>query len=406
MEHKLLKTKFLLFCFLLNTVLNAQNIVNNIVAQANTVSGKQHIVPKKFVLKHLVREGLSYLQIVEDDVVLLQIVEDDVVLWERIINDRIKIRLSTKNNQTTAQFLKGTEVLKIIIEDDVVLLESIVEDDVVLLKSIIEDDVVLLESIVEYDVVLLKSKDSINLYNINASKQINTDSTKQIAHDSTKQIIHDSLRAVVIRSLGKISVGISAGTNALFGIDVAYKVLPRVALRLGFNYFKFDIRGIDIGEFNILSIPKNKTATDIAGQQSNIQLLADVSLTKKGGIRFTIGGAYMMKTEWSAKLRYKEEIAISSIVVTAQDMGYFKTIYTTKSPIAPYIGIGLGRLVPKRRMNVSFDFGTYYQGSPVIKIDATGLLKRNVENEAALNRNLAAFKWYPVANMRVAYRLY
>ena len=406
MKHKLLKTKFLLFCFLLNTLLSAQNIVNNIVVQANPIVSKQQLAQKKFALKHLVRSGVGYLQIVEDEIVFLQIVEDDIVFMKRFTNGGLKIRISTKNNQKTVQFLKGTEILKSIVEDDIVFLQSIVEDDIVFLKSIVEDEIVFLEKIVEDEIVFLTSKDSINSYNINISKQINADSTKQIRPDSIKQIIYDSLRTITPRSLGKMSVGIGGGTNALLGIDVAYKVLPRVALRLGFNYFKFDVRGIDIGEYNILSIPKNKTATDIAANQSNIQLLADVSLTKKGGIRLTVGGTYMIKTEWSAKLRYREEIAISSIVVTAQDMGYFKTIYTTKSPISPYIGLGLGRLVPKRRINVSADLGTYYRGSPVIKIDATGLLKRNVENEGALNRNLAPYKWYPVINMRLAYRLY
>jgi hypothetical protein len=144
---------------------------------------------------------------------------------------------------------------------------------------------------------------------------------------------------------------------------------------------------------------------DIKVDQSNVELLADLSLTKKGGIRLTVGGAYGMKNEYSGKLSYKGSVAINEIVVTSEDMGYMKILYTTKSKISPYIGLGLGRIVPKRRVNLSLDLGTYYRDSPVIKVEATNLLKRNVENEEALNRNLKEFKWYPVANLRLAVKL-
>ena len=137
----------------------------------------------------------------------------------------------------------------------------------------------------------------------------------------------------------------------------------------------------------------------------NIELLADVSLTKKGGIRLTIGGVYGMKNEYSGTLRYKGTVAINEIVVTADDMGYLRTVATTKSNISPYIGLGLGRVVPKRRLNLSVDLGAYFRDSPVIKIEATNLLKRNIENEAVLNRNLSEYKWYPVMNLRLAYKL-
>jgi hypothetical protein len=211
--------------------------------------------------------------------------------------------------------------------------------------------------------------------------------------------------AKALPASSKMSLGVSAGTNALFGVDLAYKVLPRVALRLGYNYFTTNVAGIDIANYNLLSIPKGKTAMDITVDQSNIQLLADVSLTKKGGIRLTVGGAYGAKNEYTGKLRYKGTVVLNDIILTPEEMGYLKIVYTTKSPITPYVGLGLGRIVPKRRLNISLDLGTYYRGSPVIKVEATNLLKRNVENEEVLNRNLAAFKWYPVANLRLAFKL-
>jgi hypothetical protein len=214
----------------------------------------------------------------------------------------------------------------------------------------------------------------------------------------------DSSAKALPKPLGKMSIGINGGTNG-FGVDLAYKVLPRVALRFGYNYCATAVAGIDVGSFNILSIPKGKTAMDITVDQSNIQLLADVSLTKKGGIRLTVGGAYGAKNEYTGKLRYKGTVVLNDIILTPEEMGYMKFLYTTQSPITPYVGLGLGRTVPKRRLNISLDLGTYYRGSPVIKVEATNLLRRNVENEDILNRNLAAFKWYPVANVRLAYKL-
>jgi hypothetical protein len=235
---------------------------------------------------------------------------------------------------------------------------------------------------------------------------VKTEAKQATISKSVEKVVKttDSTSEALAKPLGKMALGISGGTNGL-GVDLAYKVLPRVALRLGYNYCATNVGGIDVGSFNILSIPKGKTAMDITVDQSNIQLLADVSLTKKGGIRLTIGGAYGAKNEYTGKLRYKGTVVLNDIILTPEEMGYLKFLYTTKSPIMPYVGLGLGRVVPKRRLNISLDLGTYYRGSPVIKVEATNLLKRNVENEAILNRNLAAFKWYPVANVRLAYKL-
>jgi hypothetical protein len=77
------------------------------------------------------------------------------------------------------------------------------------------------------------------------------------------------------------------------------------------------------------------------------------------------------------------------------------------SKVAPFVGLGFGRTFPKKRVNVSFELGTYYKTPYKVALNVKQgvFLKRNEENAAVLTRNFNE-KWYgkffPVLNMRVA----
>jgi hypothetical protein len=74
-------------------------------------------------------------------------------------------------------------------------------------------------------------------------------------------------------------------------------------------------------------------------------------------------------------------------------------------PVAPYIGIGLGRATPLHRIGLSADIGTYYRGTPAVDIEGTYLLSNNSLNEAALNDQLKSQVFYPNVSVRLAIRL-
>jgi hypothetical protein len=203
------------------------------------------------------------------------------------------------------------------------------------------------------------------------------------------------------------AIGLSAGSGALAGVDLAFHVLRRVSIRVGYNYL--DAQLADVSKqlnFAPLDPVKEKVAINLDVAQSNVAFLADIHLNKKGSLRATIGANYTFVNTYSGKMAYTGTETYNELVISPEDIGYLKGTISTASKINPYIGLGLGRAVPRKRIGLSLDLGTYYRGSPIVKLEATQLLRGNTANEAPLNRNLAPYKWYPIANLRLAVKLF
>lgn len=205
----------------------------------------------------------------------------------------------------------------------------------------------------------------------------------------------------------RFALGVGVGTNSLVGADIAVHLLPFLNVRAGYNYFTYENPSLDFDYtgLGIKGLPEGKVGTAVSLNQSNIALIPELALGKRRNIRLAIGGVYSPNFKMSTTITYKENVVLGDFVVTPEEIGYMRVNYTIKSKISPYFGFGLGKAVPKKRIGVSWDMGAYYRDSPVITIDATGMLTDNKSNEAPLNRNLSSYKWYPVSTLRLAIRL-
>jgi hypothetical protein len=72
--------------------------------------------------------------------------------------------------------------------------------------------------------------------------------------------------------------------------------------------------------------------------------------------------------------------------------------------VSPYLGLGLGRIVPWKRLSVGLDAGAYFRGKPKTELNATGLLKTNENNQQTLQNNLENKRIWPALNLRVGLR--
>jgi hypothetical protein len=88
-------------------------------------------------------------------------------------------------------------------------------------------------------------------------------------------------------------------------------------------------------------------------------------------------------------------------------LGTFGAGVSYASSIAPYAGIGFGKIAGRRRIGLLMDIGALYAGSPEIDLEATGLLTptASTEQEQILNTGIESFKWYPVVSFGIAIRL-
>ena len=144
-------------------------------------------------------------------------------------------------------------------------------------------------------------------------------------------------------------------------------------------------------------------------RQSQATLLADLLLTKRGRLRLTVGGAYQIQNNIDVSIKpatNQGDFFFNSVRIPKDSIGYVNTSFSYQNRVSPYIGFGIGRIMPHKRVNLSFDYGAFYRGKPSATIEATGFLKDNKLNEIPLNRNISSLRWYPVASMRIGIRLF
>ncbi|MFM2269940.1 MAG: hypothetical protein RL757_3381 [Bacteroidota bacterium] len=203
-----------------------------------------------------------------------------------------------------------------------------------------------------------------------------------------------------------IAVGLASGALG-YGGDVAYRLSKRFNVRLGYSTFSFNTTGYepDFKALGFGNIPAGKLGVDVTGKIPTALLALEYMpfgsmFRLQGGISYALSGY-----GGSAKMRYLETLAFNDFVISPTDVGYMKISYTPKSSVAPYLAIGIGRAVPKKRLGLSLNLGAIYRDSPVLAVEATNFLAGNAANEPILNRNLAPYKWFPVADLRLAYRI-
>ena len=126
---------------------------------------------------------------------------------------------------------------------------------------------------------------------------------------------------------------ISVGTDGI-GIDVAAPITPYVSVRAGVSFF-----------------PRIKyTKDDVKYTRNGVQGHGSVEakLNKiDGGIVKTIDG-----DDW--------------LVTPDPETGMIDLRLRTNS-VKPYLGVGFGRAIPKKRLNVAFDLGVQFHGTPQVQ---------------------------------------
>ena len=195
------------------------------------------------------------------------------------------------------------------------------------------------------------------------------------------------------------AIGLSAGTNAFIGGDVAIRIANHVNLRAGYNYleYTFSESSVDLDGETLLF----KGNLD----QTNMEVLAEYAFAKDK-IRIVAGAAYTFNNVMSGEGILADSLAYEDIIITPDEVGFVKGTVSFANMISPYIGIGFGKAIPSKRVGVSLDVGTYYKGSPDVMLEASNLLRNNVNNEQTIEDAMSFIKWWPVVSLRVAVKLY
>ncbi|MBU3012495.1 hypothetical protein KO506_13870 [Polaribacter vadi] len=196
----------------------------------------------------------------------------------------------------------------------------------------------------------------------------------------------------------KNAVGIQIGSLG-YGVEYARNISENFTLIFGGNFLKisdFVIDDVTLDDENF------DVTTNIESQIFDV--VVEYFPFKKYSFKLVGGLGYISETHINLDIAYDDEIIIGEITFTKDELGGFITD-AKWSGIAPYLGIGFGRAIPKKRLGISVELGAFYLADPEVNFTARGLLTPSGEENAQLVRDtFQDAKFIPNLNLKLAYK--
>ncbi len=235
----------------------------------------------------------------------------------------------------------------------------------------------------------------------------------------------------VRRPFSNFAVGVNAGTVG-FGASVATPLWSHISLRGGFSVapFSYSYTYDDFDFSDILSeIPDPSTSVADLNvelglkaelQMTSAHLLFDIAPFRRGNSSFFISAGLYFGTGKLITVSGRFDDAamqkltdcgvnLSDIPVEIGDVeakmnpdGSVSADLKVRS-VKPYVGIGFGRAIPRRRVGFRFELGALFHGKP--EIVSNNISDTNSEELSDVNKFLKDFKVYPQINFQVTVRL-
>lgn len=73
----------------------------------------------------------------------------------------------------------------------------------------------------------------------------------------------------------------------------------------------------------------------------------------------------------------------------------------------PYLGLGFGRLIPKKRFGARFEIGAQFEGKPVVYADGVGDLQKVIDQNTSddISKFMDWLQVYPVLKISLRGRI-
>ncbi|WP_298881315.1 hypothetical protein [uncultured Polaribacter sp.] len=195
----------------------------------------------------------------------------------------------------------------------------------------------------------------------------------------------------------KNAFAISIGSPGL-GLEYARKLSPKLNAKLVWHSFK-----LEDFEKEDLEIKEDKIDLLANLELSIIDLGIEFLPFKNSSFKLTAGLGFISKLNTNATITYTENVKFGDVVITKEDVGEVNADVSW-SGTAPYLGIGFGRAIPKRRLGFGIEIGSYFTSSPDATLTATKLLAPTSNQEENLKEAISSFKFIPRLQFRLAYK--
>jgi len=202
--------------------------------------------------------------------------------------------------------------------------------------------------------------------------------------------------------LHRHSLAVSGGVIG-YGGEYAYNLNKNLNLRLGANFFT-------LGEYNTVYTLDDRDVNVTANADIfNLDFLIEYLPFSKSSFKLVFGGAYLNNFSGTGTVGLADTLFFGEVPINPEDAGSFEVQldYSNFGGLAPYVGFGFGRAVPKRRVGFGFELGTYYIGSPKVIMQATEIFEptANEMEQQKLEDAFSSFTWLPSMKFKLTVRL-
>ncbi|HHT30491.1 MAG: hypothetical protein PHZ13_12870 [bacterium] len=217
------------------------------------------------------------------------------------------------------------------------------------------------------------------------------------------------------------AAGINGGLYGA-GIQGATNLSPHFKLRAGFDYFALNRQDVATFEAEMEDYDQTVEAeiTKASVTFPNCKVMIDYYPMRNGIFSLTAGfytgtnraeadGMIPGYEELTQEMGEKPTLEYEDIVFEPYDDGSFDALLKMGNSLKPYLGIGLGRSIPKNRVGVRFELGLVYQGKYKLESDNLNEAGRDWVNRMADELELPVsqetLNWWPMLNLSVSYRI-
>ncbi|MDR1653165.1 MAG: hypothetical protein LBS01_05870 [Prevotellaceae bacterium] len=164
------------------------------------------------------------------------------------------------------------------------------------------------------------------------------------------------------------------------GISVHFSLLPILKARVGLNYFGLGLVPSLIKEQSFEADSYDGTqAESVSGEINkagiamiNGSILADYYPFGGNTVFSITGGVFIGTDRVNVSGKADGDFSFEGVKIKPNADGTFKGHISMGSVIKPYIGIGLGKTIPNKRVGFRWDLGMIYQGKFGLYSDNAG----------------------------------
>ena len=233
-------------------------------------------------------------------------------------------------------------------------------------------------------------------------------------------IVSDVMAQKELGVFNSLAVGVGVGTTGI-DVNVATPITSHFDLRGGFsimpNFSMSTDVDVDVEAMEGVSVPST------IGMEGSIkrvsgELLVNYYPFKKGSF-FLTAGAYFGGGTLLKINGHSDEL--KELVAEASKAGVVIGDYTIPvdkngnvsgglkvSNFRPYVGLGFGRAVPKKRLGVMFELGVQFHGKPDVYTDYGNVnnLLDEVDPDDTFSKIMDKLTVYPVMKIRLCGRIF